>query len=48
MQKALKDAGVEKSQINEVILVGGQTRMPKVMEVVKEFFGREPHKGVNP
>ncbi len=47
-KKALKDAGVEKSQINEVILVGGQTRMPKVMEVVKEFFGREPHKGVNP
>ncbi len=47
-KKALKDAGIEKSQINEVILVGGQTRMPKVMEVVKEFFGREPHKGVNP
>lgn len=47
-KKALKDAGVEKSQINEVILVGGQTRMPKVMDVVKEFFGREPHKGVNP
>ena len=47
-KKALKDAGVEKSQINEVILVGGQTRMPKVMEVVKEFFGRKPHKGVNP
>ena len=47
-KKALRDAGIEKSQINEVILVGGQTRMPKVMEVVKEFFGREPHKGVNP
>jgi len=47
-KKALKDAGIEKSQINEVILVGGQTRMPKVMDVVKEFFGREPHKGVNP
>jgi molecular chaperone DnaK len=47
-KKALKDAGIEKSQINEVILVGGQTRMPKVMETVKEFFGREPHKGVNP
>ena len=46
--KALKDAGLEKSQINEVILVGGQTRMPKVVETVKEFFGREPHKGVNP
>ncbi len=47
-KKALKDAGLEKSQINEVILVGGQTRMPKVAETVKEFFGREPHKGVNP
>ena len=47
-QKALKDAGLDKSQINEVILVGGQTRMPKVAETVKEFFGREPHKGVNP
>ncbi|MGI5845905.1 MAG: molecular chaperone DnaK [Alphaproteobacteria bacterium] len=47
-EKALKDAGIKKSQINEVILVGGQTRMPKVMETVKEFFGREPHKGVNP
>lgn len=47
-RKALKDAGIEKSQINEVILVGGQTRMPKVIEIVKEFFGREPHKGVNP
>ncbi len=47
-RKALKDAGIEKSQINEVILVGGQTRMPKVVETVKEFFGREPHKGVNP
>jgi len=47
-RKALADAGVEKSQISEVILVGGQTRMPKVVETVKEFFGREPHKGVNP
>ena len=47
-KKALADAGIEKSQINEVILVGGQTRMPKVVETVKEFFGREPHKGVNP
>ncbi len=46
--RALADAGIEKSQINEVILVGGQTRMPKVAETVKEFFGREPHKGVNP
>ena len=47
-KKALKDAGLTISQINEVILVGGQTRMPKVVETVKEFFGREPHKGVNP
>ncbi len=47
-KKALRDAGLDKSKINEVILVGGQTRMPKVMEVVKDFFGREPHKGVNP
>lgn len=47
-KKALKDAGLDKSQINEVILVGGQTRMPKVYDTVKEFFGREPHKGVNP
>lgn len=47
-EKALKDAGISKSDINEVILVGGQTRMPKVVETVKEFFGREPHKGVNP
>ncbi len=47
-RRALKDAGIEKSQISEVILVGGQTRMPKVQDAVKEFFGREPHKGVNP
>ena len=47
-KKALADAGVDKSQINEVILVGGQTRMPKVQDTVKEFFGRDPHKGVNP
>ena len=47
-KKALKDAGLNASQIDEVILVGGQTRMPKVQEVVKEIFGREPHKGVNP
>ncbi|KAL0263841.1 UNVERIFIED_CONTAM: hypothetical protein PYX00_011142 [Menopon gallinae] len=45
---ALKDAGITKSEINEVILVGGMTRMPKVIEKVKEFFGKEPHKGVNP
>ncbi|MDP3300126.1 MAG: Hsp70 family protein, partial [Phenylobacterium sp.] len=43
-----KDAGLKKSDIDEVILVGGMTRMPKVVEAVKEFFGREPHKGVNP
>jgi len=45
---ALKDAGLKASDIDEVILVGGQIRMPKIQEVVKEFFGREPHKGVNP
>jgi molecular chaperone DnaK len=47
-KKALKDAGLKASEIQEVILVGGMTRMPKVQEVVKQFFGREPHKGVNP
>jgi molecular chaperone DnaK len=47
-RQAMKDAGVTAKQINEVILVGGQTRMPKVQEVVRELFGREPHKGVNP
>ena len=45
---ALKDAGVSKSEIDEVVLVGGMTRMPKVFEAVSEFFGKEPHKGVNP
>jgi len=45
---AIKDAGLKASEINEVILVGGMTRMPKVQEVVKETFGKEPHKGVNP
>jgi molecular chaperone DnaK len=45
---ALKDAGLAASDINEVVLVGGQTRMPKVQEVVQGLFGREPHKGVNP
>ena len=45
---ALKDAGVSASNIDEVILVGGMTRMPKVQETVKKFFGKEPHKGVNP
>ena len=47
-QKALADAGLKASDISEVILVGGMTRMPKVQEKVKEIFGREPHKGVNP
>ncbi|MBA3811290.1 MAG: molecular chaperone DnaK [Caulobacteraceae bacterium] len=47
-EQALKDAGLKKSEIDEVILVGGMTRMPKVVETVKDFFGREPHKGVNP
>jgi molecular chaperone DnaK len=47
-RKALKDAGLSAGEINEVVLVGGMTRMPKVQEVVRNFFGREPHKGVNP
>ncbi|HQS49932.1 MULTISPECIES: molecular chaperone DnaK [Roseixanthobacter] len=45
---ALKDAGLSAGQIDEVVLVGGMTRMPKVQEIVKQFFGKEPHKGVNP
>jgi molecular chaperone DnaK len=44
----LKDAGIDASKINEVVLVGGQTRMPRIQALVKELFGREPHKGVNP
>jgi molecular chaperone DnaK len=47
-RQALKDAGVSAGEINEVVLVGGMTRMPKVQEVVKQLFGKEPHKGVNP
>jgi len=47
-QAALKDAGLAKGDIDEVVLVGGMTRMPKVMEEVSNFFGKEPHKGVNP
>ncbi len=47
-KKALKDAGLTAGQIDEVVLVGGMTRMPKVQDVVKQFFGKEPHKGVNP
>jgi molecular chaperone DnaK len=47
-KKAIKDAGVSASEIDEVVLVGGMTRMPRVREVVKDFFGKEPHTGVNP
>jgi len=47
-KKALADAGISTSQIDEVVLVGGQTRMPKIQELVKNLFGREPHRGVNP
>lgn len=47
-RKALKDAGLSAAEIGEVVLVGGMTRMPKVQEVVKQLFGKEPHKGVNP
>src|SRR5450755_4648916 len=47
-RKALKDAGLAAGQVDEVVLVGGMTRMPKVQEIVKQFFGKEPHKGVNP
>jgi molecular chaperone DnaK len=47
-EKALKDAGISKSEINDVILVGGMTRMPKITSKVKEFFQRKPHQGVNP
>ncbi len=47
-KKALADAGLQTSDINEVVLVGGMTRMPKVQETVKNFFGKDPHKGVNP
>jgi len=48
VKKALKDAGLKASEIDDVIMVGGMTRMPKVLETVKDFFGKEPHKGVNP
>ena len=47
-KQCMKDAGVDASKINEVVLVGGQTRMPKIQQIVKELFGREPHRGVNP
>ena len=48
MEKALKDAGLDASEIDQVILVGGSTRIPKIQEIVETFFGKEPHKGVNP
>lgn len=48
IENALKDAGLSKNDINDIVMVGGMTRMPKVNEVVKEYFGKEPHKGVNP
>jgi len=48
VKQALKDAGVTANDVSEVVLVGGMTRMPKVFDTVKEFFGKEPHKGVNP
>jgi molecular chaperone DnaK len=48
MEKALSDAGLSPSEIDEVILVGGSTRIPKIQQVVKDFFGKDPHKGVNP
>ncbi len=47
-RQALKDAGLEPGQVDEVVLVGGSTRIPKVQELVRDFFGKEPHKGVNP
>jgi len=48
VKAALKDAGIKASNIDEVVMVGGMTRMPKIIETVKDFFGKEPHKGVNP
>ncbi|PCJ02730.1 MAG: molecular chaperone DnaK [Alphaproteobacteria bacterium] len=48
LKSALKDAGLKASEIDEVVMVGGMTRMPKIIETVKDFFGKEPHKGVNP
>ena len=48
MEQALKDAGLKPKEIDEVILVGGSTRIPKIQEIVKKFFGKEPNKGVNP
>ena len=48
VRQALKDAGVEPKDVDEVVLVGGMTRMPKIQQLVKDYFGKEPHKGVNP
>src|SRR5207237_9814914 len=48
MKKALKDAGLEPKQIDEVILVGGSTRIPKIQQIVKDYFGKEPNRSVNP
>ena len=48
VRQALKDAGLEPKDIDEVVLVGGMTRMPKIQQIVKDYFGKEPHKGVNP
>jgi molecular chaperone DnaK len=48
VKKCLTDAGVKAGEIDEIVLVGGQTRMPAVQKAVKDFFGKEPHKGVNP
>ena len=48
VKKTMKEAGLEPKDINEVVLVGGQTRMPKMMEEVKKYFGKEPNKEVNP
>src|SRR6201982_4341411 len=47
-KQCMKDAGIDASKINEVVLVGGQTRMPRIQQLVKDLFGREGHKGVNP
>ena len=48
LRQALKDAGVEPKDIDEVVLVGGMTRMPRIQQLVKDYFSKEPHKGVNP
>jgi molecular chaperone DnaK len=47
-KKAMADAQIDASKIDEVVLVGGQTRMPRIQQLVKDLFGKEPHKGVNP